>query len=153
MDQALQLNQLLKDLFQLSMDNKRLSLASHWEEPGESFQRICFKEIPFKDLMVITKGWNPNRKFKLLEERKTRIRENKDTIQAIEEQLNQTEHTLIPSGSQVVDKPSSPVASNHSCTSISVAKSHHSSQSQGISRRRQGYKGKNTTSFIQRKKE
>ncbi|MBW0589597.1 hypothetical protein O181_129312 [Austropuccinia psidii MF-1] len=43
--------------------------------------------------------WNPNRQFKLLEERETRIRENKATIKAIEEQLNQTEPTLIPSGS------------------------------------------------------
>ncbi|MBW0469914.1 hypothetical protein O181_009629 [Austropuccinia psidii MF-1] len=36
---------------------------------------------------------------------------------------------------------------------ISVAKSHHSSQSQVVSRRRQGYKGKNKTSFNQRQRE
>ncbi|MBW0535712.1 hypothetical protein O181_075427 [Austropuccinia psidii MF-1] len=83
MNQVLQLHQLLKDLFQWSMDNKRFNLASHWAELGESFQKICLKEIPFKDLMVITKGWNPNRQFKLLEERTTRIRENQATIQAI----------------------------------------------------------------------
>ncbi|MBW0494823.1 hypothetical protein O181_034538 [Austropuccinia psidii MF-1] len=61
MDQALQLHQLLKDLFQWRMDNKRFNLASHWEELAESFQKICLKEIEFKDLMVITKGWNPTR--------------------------------------------------------------------------------------------
>ncbi|MBW0500393.1 hypothetical protein O181_040108 [Austropuccinia psidii MF-1] len=60
-DQALQLHQLLKDLFQWSMDNKRFRLASHWVELVASFQKICFKEIPFKNLMVITKGWNPTR--------------------------------------------------------------------------------------------
>ncbi|MBW0556575.1 hypothetical protein O181_096290 [Austropuccinia psidii MF-1] len=80
--------------------------------------------------MVIIKGWNTNRQLKLLEERATRIRENKSTIQDIEEQLNQTEPTLIPSGSQGVDQPNSPVASNHSGTSRIVSKSHHSSQSQ-----------------------
>ncbi|MBW0525781.1 hypothetical protein O181_065496 [Austropuccinia psidii MF-1] len=56
MDQVLQLHQLLKDLFQWSMDNKMFNLASHREELGASFQKICLKEIDFKDLMVITKG-------------------------------------------------------------------------------------------------
>ncbi|MBW0463657.1 hypothetical protein O181_003372 [Austropuccinia psidii MF-1] len=75
MDQVLQLHQLLKDLFQWSMDNKRFNLASHWEDLGASFWKICLKEIPLKDFMVITKGWNPTRKFRLLEERETRIRQ------------------------------------------------------------------------------
>ncbi|MBW0489649.1 hypothetical protein O181_029364 [Austropuccinia psidii MF-1] len=48
-DQVLQLHQLLKDLLQWSLDNKRLNLASHWEEVEASWQRICLKEIPFKD--------------------------------------------------------------------------------------------------------
>ncbi|MBW0493426.1 hypothetical protein O181_033141 [Austropuccinia psidii MF-1] len=90
MDQVLQLHQLLKDVFQWSMDNKRLNVESHWEELGPSFQKIYLKEIDFQDLMVITKGWNPTRQFKLLEDRATRIKENKATIQAIEEQLTQT---------------------------------------------------------------
>ncbi|MBW0474790.1 hypothetical protein O181_014505 [Austropuccinia psidii MF-1] len=103
MDQVYQLHQLLIDLFEWSMDSKRFNLASHWEELGASFQKICLKEIPFEGLMVITKGCNPNRTLRLLEKRATRIRENQATIQAIEEQLNQTEPTLIPSGSQGVD--------------------------------------------------
>ncbi|MBW0502349.1 hypothetical protein O181_042064 [Austropuccinia psidii MF-1] len=45
-----------------------------------------------------------------------------------------------------------PVASQHSETNRSVDKSHHSSQSQEGSRRRHGYKGKNKTTFSQRKK-
>ncbi|MBW0488779.1 hypothetical protein O181_028494 [Austropuccinia psidii MF-1] len=98
MDQVLQLNQLLKDLLQWSMDNKRFNPASHWEELGASCQRVGLKEISFTDLMAITKGWNPKRQFRLLEESQTRIRENEATIQAIEEQLNQTGPTLIPSG-------------------------------------------------------
>ncbi|MBW0557828.1 hypothetical protein O181_097543 [Austropuccinia psidii MF-1] len=103
--------------------------------------------------MVITKGWNPTRKFRILEVRANRIRENKATIQAIEEQLTKTRHTQIPSGSQVVSQKISPVTSNISGTNRSVAKSHHSSQSQEVSRRRQGYKGKNKTSFNQRQRE
>ncbi|MBW0510912.1 hypothetical protein O181_050627 [Austropuccinia psidii MF-1] len=103
--------------------------------------------------MVITKGWNPTRKFRLLEVRENRIRENKATIQAIEEQLNQTGHTQIPSGSQEAGQISSPVASHHSETKGSVAKCHHCSQSQEVSRRRQGYKGKNKTTFSQRKRD
>ncbi|MBW0470264.1 hypothetical protein O181_009979 [Austropuccinia psidii MF-1] len=153
MHQVVQLHQLLKDVFQWRMDNKRFNLASHWEEIGASFQKICLKEISFKDLMVITKGWNPTRNFRLLEERETRIRENQATIQAVEEQLKKTGPNMIPSGSQGVDQPNSPVASHHSGTSRSVAKSHHSSQSQVVSRRRQGYKGKNKTLLSQRQKE
>ncbi|MBW0479283.1 hypothetical protein O181_018998 [Austropuccinia psidii MF-1] len=103
--------------------------------------------------MVITKASNPNWKFKLLEVRTARIRENKATIQAIEQQVNQTEPTLIPSGSQVVDQPNYPVASHHLGNRRSVDKSHHFLQSQVVSRIRQGYKGKNKTSFSQRQKE
>ncbi|MBW0470497.1 hypothetical protein O181_010212 [Austropuccinia psidii MF-1] len=80
MYQVHQLHQLLKALFKWSMDNNRFNLASHWEELGSVFQKICLKEIPFKDFMVITKGWNTNMQFKLLEERESRIRENKATI-------------------------------------------------------------------------
>ncbi|MBW0499419.1 hypothetical protein O181_039134, partial [Austropuccinia psidii MF-1] len=98
------------------MDNKRFNLASHWAEVGASCQRICLKEIYFKGLMVITKRWNPTRKFRLLEARANRIRENKATIQAIEEQLTQTGPTRIPSGTQGAGQISSPVASHHSET-------------------------------------
>ncbi|MBW0538656.1 hypothetical protein O181_078371 [Austropuccinia psidii MF-1] len=123
---------------QWSMDSKRLYLAYHWEELGESFQKICIKEIDFKALIIITKGWNPTRKFRLLEQRATRIRENQATIQAIEEQLTQTGHNEIPSGLKGEGQTSSPVASHHCRTNRSVAKSHHSSQYQVVSRRRQG---------------
>ncbi|MBW0470926.1 hypothetical protein O181_010641 [Austropuccinia psidii MF-1] len=61
MDQVLQLHQLLKDLSQWSMDNKRFNLAFHWTELGGICQKICLKEIDFRGLMVITKGWNPTR--------------------------------------------------------------------------------------------
>ncbi|MBW0490435.1 hypothetical protein O181_030150 [Austropuccinia psidii MF-1] len=50
-------------------------LESHWKELGESFQKICIEYIAFKYLILIIKGWNPNRQFKLLEERETSIRE------------------------------------------------------------------------------
>ncbi|MBW0475183.1 hypothetical protein O181_014898 [Austropuccinia psidii MF-1] len=152
MYQALQLHQLLKDSFQWSMDNKRFNLDLHLEELGVGFQKIFLKEILFKDVMVITKGWDTNRKFKFLEERAARIRDNQAIIQAIEEELKQIAHTLIHSGLQGVNQPYSPVASHHSGTSRSVSKSHHSSQSQVVSRRRQGSKGKNNTSFNQRQK-
>ncbi|MBW0508000.1 hypothetical protein O181_047715 [Austropuccinia psidii MF-1] len=133
-------------------DKKRFILASHLAELGASLHKIFLKEIPFKDLMVITKGWNPTKKLRLLEEREVGIRENQATIQAIEEQLNQTGPPQIPSFSQVVHQPNSPVSSHNSGTNRSAAKSHHSSQSQLFSRRRQGYKGKNKTSFSQRQR-
>ncbi|MBW0520620.1 hypothetical protein O181_060335 [Austropuccinia psidii MF-1] len=89
MYQVLWLLQLLRDLFQWSMDNNRFNLASHWEELGAFFQKVCLKEIPFTDLMVITTGCNPNRQFKILKESEASIRENQAIILAIEEQLNQ----------------------------------------------------------------
>ncbi|MBW0563430.1 hypothetical protein O181_103145 [Austropuccinia psidii MF-1] len=103
--------------------------------------------------MVITKGWNATRQFRILEVRENRISDNQATIQAIEEQLTQTGHIPIYSGSKGAGQISSPVASHHLETNRSVAKSHHSSQSQKVSRRRQRYKGKNKTTFSQRKRE
>ncbi|MBW0546314.1 hypothetical protein O181_086029 [Austropuccinia psidii MF-1] len=93
MHQVLQLHQLLKDFFQWSIDNKRLNPASHLEELGASCEKIFPKEIDCRDIMVITKGCNPTRKFQLLEVRANRIRKNQATIQAIEEQLTQTGNT------------------------------------------------------------
>ncbi|MBW0473741.1 hypothetical protein O181_013456 [Austropuccinia psidii MF-1] len=43
MDQVLQRHQPPKDIIQWSMDNKRSTLASNWEELGEIFQKICLK--------------------------------------------------------------------------------------------------------------
>ncbi|MBW0533761.1 hypothetical protein O181_073476 [Austropuccinia psidii MF-1] len=128
---------------------QEFNLASHWEELGASFQKICLKGIYFKDLMVINKVWNPTRQFRLLEVGENRLRDNQATIQIIEEQLTQTGNTQIPSGSKGVGQTSSPVASHHSGTRRSVAKSYHSSQSQVVSRRTQGYKGKHKTFFSQ----
>ncbi|MBW0466205.1 hypothetical protein O181_005920 [Austropuccinia psidii MF-1] len=102
--------------------------------------------------MIITKDWNPTRQFRLLEVRANRIRENQATIKAIEEQLTQTGHTQLPLGSQGEGQISSPVASHHSETNRSVAKSHHSSHPQEASSRRQGHKGKTKTSFPQRQR-
>ncbi|MBW0538773.1 hypothetical protein O181_078488 [Austropuccinia psidii MF-1] len=130
MDQVLQLHQLLKDFFQWSMDNKRFNLASQWPELGASCWRKCLKEIDFKDLMVINKGWNPTRKLRILEARENRIMENQATIHAIDKQLTQTGPTQIPPGSQGAGQISSPVASHHSETNKSVTRSHHSSQFQ-----------------------
>ncbi|MBW0577746.1 hypothetical protein O181_117461 [Austropuccinia psidii MF-1] len=127
MDQALHPHQFHKDLFQWRMDKKRFNISSHWEELGADFNNIFFKEIPIKDLMVITKVFNPNGKFKLLVEREARVGENQSIIQALEEILNQKEHTMIPSGSKGVNQPDFPVALTHPRTSRSVAKSHHSS--------------------------
>ncbi|MBW0479206.1 hypothetical protein O181_018921 [Austropuccinia psidii MF-1] len=81
------------------------------------------------------------------------IRENEAAIQVLEEQLTQTRNNQILSGSQGVYQTGSPVASHHSGTNRSVAKSHPSSQSQEFFKRRQGYKGKNKTSFNQRQRE
>ncbi|MBW0467826.1 hypothetical protein O181_007541 [Austropuccinia psidii MF-1] len=49
------------------MDSKRFNLASHWAELGASFQMIFIKEIDFRNLMIITKVWNPTWRFILLE--------------------------------------------------------------------------------------
>ncbi|MBW0562024.1 hypothetical protein O181_101739 [Austropuccinia psidii MF-1] len=103
------------------MDIKKFNLASHWAGLGAIFQKIFLKEIDFRDLMVITKGWNPTRRFRLLEVRVNRITENQANSQAIEEKLTQTGHTQIPSGSQGSGQISSPVASHNSETNRSVA--------------------------------
>ncbi|MBW0504202.1 hypothetical protein O181_043917 [Austropuccinia psidii MF-1] len=66
------------------------------------------------------------------------------------QRLESHQAVQTPGGSQGVDQTSSPVASHYSGANRSVAKSHHSSQSQEISRRRQGHKGKNKTTINQR---
>ncbi|MBW0585521.1 hypothetical protein O181_125236 [Austropuccinia psidii MF-1] len=126
-----------------------ITLGRAWRKLPEDMSQIDTLQRSYGNKQRL----NPNRQFKLLEESKTRIRENQVTIQAIEEQLNQTEPTLIPSGSQGVDQPNSPVALHHSKTRRSVAKGHHSSQSKVFSRRTPEYKGKNIASFRHRKRE
>ncbi|MBW0562638.1 hypothetical protein O181_102353 [Austropuccinia psidii MF-1] len=135
-------------------DREDLSRTRRPEKGHPGHSSGCQKnEGDFKDLIVITKGWNPTRHFRLLEARAQRIRENQATIQAIEEQLTQTGPNQIPSGSQEAGQISSPVASHHSETSRSVAKSHHSYQFQDVSRRRQDNMCKHKASFNQRRKE
>ncbi|MBW0489845.1 hypothetical protein O181_029560 [Austropuccinia psidii MF-1] len=73
-------------------EKKRFRLDSYWEELGASCQKICLREIYFKDLIEITKVWNPKRQLKRLEEREAKIRENKATIQDIEEKWRQKEY-------------------------------------------------------------
>ncbi|MBW0465995.1 hypothetical protein O181_005710 [Austropuccinia psidii MF-1] len=55
MDQVLQLHQLLKDIFQWSMDNKGFNLASNYAELSKGSQKIFLEELPFKTLIVIIK--------------------------------------------------------------------------------------------------
>ncbi|MBW0549541.1 hypothetical protein O181_089256 [Austropuccinia psidii MF-1] len=126
-----------------------ISLGRTWSNLQEDLSQRDILQGPYGN----TQGWNPTRHFRLLEARANRMRENQATIQAIEEQLTQTGPTQIPSGSQGAGQTSSPVASRHSATNKSVTRSHHSSQFQEVSRRRQGYKGKNKTTFNQRKRE
>ncbi|MBW0491518.1 hypothetical protein O181_031233 [Austropuccinia psidii MF-1] len=127
----------------------RIPLGRIWRKVPEDISQRDTLQRPYGN----NQGWNRTRQFRLLEERQTRIRENQATIQAIEEQLNQTGPTKIPSGSQGLEQTSSPVVSHHSGTSRSVTKSHHSSQYQVVSWIRQGYKGKNNKSFNQRQRE
>ncbi|MBW0476716.1 hypothetical protein O181_016431 [Austropuccinia psidii MF-1] len=70
------------------------TLRRTWHNHPEAMSQ----RAPFNDLIEITRGWNPNRKFKLLEEREAKIMENQGTIQAIEEKSNQKGHNCIPSG-------------------------------------------------------
>ncbi|MBW0588330.1 hypothetical protein O181_128045 [Austropuccinia psidii MF-1] len=80
MDQVLQFHQLPKDLCQWNMNHKRFELETQWADLGASCQKICLKEIEIRELMVITKGWNPTRKFRLLQVSANRIRENQANI-------------------------------------------------------------------------
>ncbi|MBW0482113.1 hypothetical protein O181_021828 [Austropuccinia psidii MF-1] len=112
---------------------------------------INWRKLP-EDIIQRSYG-NHQRMESHQEERAARISKNQATIQAIEEPLNQTGPTQIPSDSQGVDHTSSSVASNLSGTNRSVTKIRHFSQSQVVSRRRQGFKGKNKTSFNQSQRE
>ncbi|MBW0504429.1 hypothetical protein O181_044144 [Austropuccinia psidii MF-1] len=44
MYQVLQLHQILQHLFQWSKEKKRFNLASHWEELGACFQKVCLRD-------------------------------------------------------------------------------------------------------------
>ncbi|MBW0542304.1 hypothetical protein O181_082019 [Austropuccinia psidii MF-1] len=124
-------------------------LGRTWNKFPEDMSQIDILQRPYGN----HQSWNSTRTFRLLEERSNGIRENQATIKAIEEQLTQTGHTQIPSGSLGVGQTGSPVASHHSGTSGTVAKSHYSSQYHIVFRRRKGEKGKYKTSFNQMQKE
>ncbi|MBW0462192.1 hypothetical protein O181_001907 [Austropuccinia psidii MF-1] len=51
MNQVLQLHQLLKDLFQWSMEQQRFNLDSHWEKLGASCKKIRLREMYFKKII------------------------------------------------------------------------------------------------------
>ncbi|MBW0461813.1 hypothetical protein O181_001528 [Austropuccinia psidii MF-1] len=97
------------------MKNKSLNLPSNYKELSEIFEKICLREISFKYILEITKGWSPNRQLKLLEDREAKVRENQATIQAIEEKWNQKEHNMTSSRSQgVLENLNFAVALHHS---------------------------------------
>ncbi|MBW0478678.1 hypothetical protein O181_018393 [Austropuccinia psidii MF-1] len=89
-------------------------------QPRITLLRACGKppqEISQRDTLQRPYGnhqrLGSQQEFQILAEREARMRENQATIQAIEEQLNKKEHTLIPSGSQGVKKPDYLVGSHH----------------------------------------
>ncbi|MBW0521508.1 hypothetical protein O181_061223 [Austropuccinia psidii MF-1] len=98
-----ELHQLLKGLFQWSMDKKRFKLAFHLEELGARFQKICLREIPFKDLMEITKGWNPTRQRTSVPERA-----HYDSFKLPRSRPNQISSHLTPFGHQQIIGQESP---------------------------------------------
>ncbi|MBW0555954.1 hypothetical protein O181_095669 [Austropuccinia psidii MF-1] len=108
------------------MENKSFNLASHWAEVGASCQKICLKETDFRDLMVITKGWNPTRQFRLLEVRENRIggesshyqsyrrtadpyREYSDSFRLTRRRPNQLSSGFTPFRIQQISGPESPL--------------------------------------------
>ncbi|MBW0526807.1 hypothetical protein O181_066522 [Austropuccinia psidii MF-1] len=103
MDQVLQLHQLLKDLFQWRIDNKRFNLASPQEELGESFQEICLKEMNLRELIVITKGWTATRKRKADPERAY-----SDSFRLTRRRPNQLSSGLTPFRNQQISGQESP---------------------------------------------
>ncbi|MBW0474190.1 hypothetical protein O181_013905 [Austropuccinia psidii MF-1] len=140
-------------LFLLEHGQKRFQLSitlirASGKPPEEISQRDTLQR-PYGD----HQRWGSQQEVQILAEREARMRENQATIQDIEEQLNNKEHTLIPSGSQGVNKPDYLVGSHHLGTKQSVNKIHHSSQSQVVSRRRKISHGKKQTSLNQHQKE
>ncbi|MBW0492288.1 hypothetical protein O181_032003, partial [Austropuccinia psidii MF-1] len=89
-------------------------------QPGIPLGRTCSKlpeDLSKRDRLQRPYGnhqrLESHQAVQTLEVRANRIRENQATIQAIKEQLPQTGHTQIPSGSQGAGQISSPVASHH----------------------------------------
>ncbi|MBW0477035.1 hypothetical protein O181_016750 [Austropuccinia psidii MF-1] len=89
-----------------------VSLGRTWRKLPEDLSQQDRLQRPYDN----HQSWNPTRQFRLLEVRANRIRESQANIQDIEEQLIQTGHTQIPSGSQGAGQISSPVPSHHSET-------------------------------------
>ncbi|MBW0529316.1 hypothetical protein O181_069031 [Austropuccinia psidii MF-1] len=92
-----ELHQLLKDLFQWSIDNKRFNLATHWEELRASWQRIGLKEIDFKDLMVITKG--------SFQEKTRKQGKKQDLLQPEEERVRPHDPEALAFGERSAQEP------------------------------------------------
>ncbi|MBW0499801.1 hypothetical protein O181_039516 [Austropuccinia psidii MF-1] len=60
-----------------------LSMAASKAKVGIETQNIFINKMTWMDLMEEMRGWKPNINFNLLGERATRIRENKEAIQSI----------------------------------------------------------------------
>ncbi|MBW0463646.1 hypothetical protein O181_003361 [Austropuccinia psidii MF-1] len=122
---------------------------------GNKNPEYLSQEMAWIDLMKEIKGWNPNKNYKLLEERETRIKDNQPAIQAIEKSLYMEDPSQIQVPKDMEEEvPSSPKQSRSSRPykpRETSSKAHQSSLV--VSRRRQGDQGKNKTSFSQRKQE
>ncbi|MBW0463941.1 hypothetical protein O181_003656 [Austropuccinia psidii MF-1] len=117
MDQVLQLHQLLKDLFQWNMDNKRFNQASHWGELGASFQKIFLKEIDFRELML-SSGFTPFRNQQIVgqespfftipggfQEKKRTQGGKKDHLQPKEERVRPNDPEAVGFGERSTQEP------------------------------------------------
>ncbi|MBW0465286.1 hypothetical protein O181_005001 [Austropuccinia psidii MF-1] len=112
MDQVLQLHQLLKYLFQWSIDNKRFNLAFNWAELGASGQKICLKEINFGDLMI-SGHKSPFFTIPGSFQEKTRIQgQNQDHLQPEEERVRPNDPEAVEFGERSAQEPE--VAVNNS---------------------------------------
>ncbi|MBW0466615.1 hypothetical protein O181_006330 [Austropuccinia psidii MF-1] len=87
------------------MENKRFNLASHWAELRESFQKICLKEIDFKDLMI---GGQESPFFTIPGsfQEKTRIQGQKqDHLQPEEERVRPNDPEAVEFGERSAQEP------------------------------------------------
>ncbi|MBW0467205.1 hypothetical protein O181_006920 [Austropuccinia psidii MF-1] len=73
-------------------------MEASWEEVRITTKKIFIQKMAWMELMKEIKGWNPNRNFKLLEERSTRIKEDQEAIQAIEvsQHMEEASHIQVP---------------------------------------------------------
>ncbi|MBW0566526.1 hypothetical protein O181_106241 [Austropuccinia psidii MF-1] len=130
-------------------------MEASWEEVGITTQKICVKEMAWRNLMKEMNCWKPKKNLNILVEIETRIKENQAAIQAIKKYWHMEESSQFQAPPDIEEEVNYSPQQSRSYRPYKPKepsfKAHQSSLV--VFSRGKGAQGRNKTSFNQTKRE